>query len=194
MGVYKLSAAGGLATPRTNYSSFLAGNPAVVFSSYESIASTTVGSGGASNVEFTSIPADYTHLQIRAITGNVTSGNASSGVYYTANSDTTNSNYKSHALYGDGGSVVASAGNRLLGLIGATSGYNAYVIDILDYKNTNKYKTIRSLSGFDQNGYGFVWFASSVWMNTNAITSLKFDSDGGNFLQYTQFSLYGVKS
>jgi hypothetical protein len=29
MGVYKLSTAGGLATPRTNYSSFLAGNPAV---------------------------------------------------------------------------------------------------------------------------------------------------------------------
>jgi hypothetical protein len=163
-------------------------------SSYESIATVTVGSGGQASIEFTSIPADYTHLQIRGITGNVTSGNASSGVYYAANSDTTNGNYKSHALYGDGGSVTASAGNRLLGLIGATSGYNAYVIDILDYKNTNKYKTVRSLSGFDQNGYGFVWFGSSVWMNTNAITSLTFNSDGGNFLQYSQLALYGVKS
>ena len=35
--------------------------------SYESIATVTVGSGGAANVEFTSIPADYTHLQIRGI-------------------------------------------------------------------------------------------------------------------------------
>ncbi len=30
MGVYKLSSAGGITTPRTNYSSFLAGNPAFV--------------------------------------------------------------------------------------------------------------------------------------------------------------------
>ena len=36
MGVYKLSTAGGLATPRTNYSSFLAGNPAVQFTAYDS--------------------------------------------------------------------------------------------------------------------------------------------------------------
>jgi len=30
MGVYKLSSAGGITTPRTNYSSFLAGNPAFI--------------------------------------------------------------------------------------------------------------------------------------------------------------------
>jgi hypothetical protein len=169
------------------------GGVAGAATSYESIATVTVGSGGAANITFNSIPSDYTHLQVRGITGNVTSGNASSGVYYAANSDTTNGNYKSHALYGDGSSVTASSSNRLLGLIGSTNGYNAYVIDILDYKNTNKYKTVRSLGGFDQNGYGFIWYASSVWMNTNAITSLTFNSDGGNFLQYSQFALYGIK-
>ncbi len=78
--------------------------------------------------------------------------------------------------------------------MGATNGYSTYVIDILDYKNTNKYKTVRSLNGFDQNGYAFTWFASSVWLNTNAITSLTFNSDGGNFLQYSQLALYGIKA
>lgn len=166
------------------------------FTNFESISTVTVGSGGASTIEFTSIPSTYTHLQIRGITGNVTSGNASSGVYYAANSDTTNSNYKSHALYGDGGggSALTLVTNRLLGLMGATTGYSTYVIDILDYANTSKYKTVRSLSGFDQNGYGFVWFGSSVWMNTNAITSLTFNSDGGNFLQYSRLALYGIKA
>jgi hypothetical protein len=163
------------------------------FSSFESISSVTVGSGGQASIEFTSIPSTYTHLQVRGITGNTNAGNASSGVYYACNSDTTNSNYKSHALYGDGSTLVASSSNRLLGLMGATSGYSTYVIDILDYANTNKYKTFRSLSGFDQNTYKFLWFASSVWMNTTPITSLTFNSDGGNFLQYSQFALYGIK-
>ena len=37
--------------------------------SYESIATVTVGSGGTSEINFTSIPATYTHLQLRIITG-----------------------------------------------------------------------------------------------------------------------------
>ena len=75
MGVYKLSAAGGITTPRTNYSSFLAGNAAFVPGAYESIASTTVGSGGVSTITFSSIPDTYKHLQIRytaRVTGSTT--------------------------------------------------------------------------------------------------------------------------
>ena len=34
---------------------------------FESISTVSVGSGGAANVEFTSIPATYTHLQIRSL-------------------------------------------------------------------------------------------------------------------------------
>ena len=55
-----------LKTP-LKYSSFLAGNAAVIGTSYESIATTTVGSGGASSITFSSIPATYAHLQIRGI-------------------------------------------------------------------------------------------------------------------------------
>ena len=36
--------------------------------SYESIATVTVGAGGSSSISFTSIPSTYKHLQIRAIT------------------------------------------------------------------------------------------------------------------------------
>ena len=36
-----------------------------VTNSYESIATVTVGSGGSSSLTFSSIPATYTHLQIR---------------------------------------------------------------------------------------------------------------------------------
>jgi hypothetical protein len=43
--VYKLSASS--VTGRTNYGSMLAGNPAFVDTDFESIATVTVGSGGA---------------------------------------------------------------------------------------------------------------------------------------------------
>ena len=36
-------------------------------SSYESIQTITVGSGGASTIVFSSIPSTYAHLQIRAL-------------------------------------------------------------------------------------------------------------------------------
>jgi hypothetical protein len=61
--VYKLSASS--VTGRTNYGSMLAGNPAFEFpTDFESIATVTVGGGGASSISFTSIPATYKHLQL----------------------------------------------------------------------------------------------------------------------------------
>jgi hypothetical protein len=39
----------------------------LVTTSYESIATVTVGGGGSATIDFTSIPATYTHLQIRGI-------------------------------------------------------------------------------------------------------------------------------
>ena len=164
-------------------------------SSYESIATVTVGGGGSASVTLSSIPSTYTHLQIRATTANTTAGNASGGVYVAFNSDTTNTNYRSHYVFADGSSITASqAQDRIIGLVGATTGYGTYVVDILDYANTNKYKTVRSINGFDQNTYGFTWLGSTLWVNTNTITSMTFTTNPADtFLQYTKFSLYGIK-
>ena len=195
MGVYKLSTAGGLATPRTNYSSFLAGNPAVQFTSYESIATVTVGSGGSASITFSSIPATYTHLQIRA-----TMLNASNlySIKLRFNGDTA-SNYSAHQLYATGSAAGAGAETSVdIGLIGigaiSTSLYtSAMITDILDYADTNKYKTVRSISGADGNGTGQTKFASVGWRSTSAVTSIFINADGSTFNQYTQFALYGIK-
>jgi predicted patatin/cPLA2 family phospholipase len=71
--------------------------------------------------------------------------------------------------------------------------FGAGVIDILDYANTNKYKTVRALSGHDNNGSGYVNFESGLWMSTSAITSIKLFTAGNVYAQYTQFALYGIK-
>jgi len=125
------------------------------------------------------------------------------------NSDT-GSNYATHWLYGDGSSASANAitSNTYLrpgdGQIGTSTGnsslvWGVAVIDFLDYKNINKYKTVRALQGVDINGTiasvgGRVGLGSGVWMSTNAITSIKlYPQAGTNWTQYSQFALYGIK-
>jgi hypothetical protein len=174
--------------------------------SYYSIQTATVDSGGATSVTFSSIPQTYTHLQVRAIGRDARSG--SGGGYdqpfITFNGDTGN-NYASHALEGGGSSASAYSGTSQANFWGAVNmPWNGYtsnvfgvgVMDILDYTNTNKYKTMRTLSGFDANGSGAVTVFSGLWQNTAAVTSITLSAQNvsWNFLQYTQFALYGIKA
>lgn len=199
--VYKLSASS--IKGRTNYGSMLAGNTAYVIpGDFESIATVSVGSGGAANVEFTSIPATFTHLQIRCIARYA--GTSYNNLLGAFNGDTTYTNYRWHYLTTDGSSVsagdVQSSGARLsMGLVAGTAQtagvFAAQVIDILDYKNTNKNTTIRVLNGMDNNGSGEIRLTSGLWMNTAAITSITLTAQGGNNLaEYSSFALYGIRS
>jgi hypothetical protein len=159
--------------------------------SYESIATVTVGSGGSSSISFTSIPSTYAHLQIR-----ITEAYSGSGFNpkITFNSDT-GSNYSWHYVLGNGSSASASgAANQAFMYLNsntALSTMTVHIVDILDYVNTNKYKTIRALDGYDANGSGFAVFWSGNWRNTAAITNITID--GGTFAQYSSFALYGIK-
>jgi len=170
---------------------------------YESIATVTVGSGGAANVEFTSIGTDWTHLQIRGIARNSNAASGTESFHVQFNGDTGN-NYAGHNLYGDGTSAAATASASrsnmyFFDMPRAGEGANifgALILDILDYKNTNKYKTVRGLSGMDTNNntYEYIALGSGLWQNTNAITSIKIQPSGSNFSQYSHFALYGIKS
>jgi len=167
----------------------------VASTSFESIATVTVGSGGSSSVTFSSIPSTYTHLQIRAIMKLSTADN----LILRMNSDT-GTNYSWHYLFGSGSSASAAAGTSDTSIIGTydpnvANTYAAVVFDILDYANTNKYKTTRLLTGIDTNGGGNVALYGGLWRNTSAITSLTFSSFGSyNFSQYSHFALYGIKA
>ena len=173
---------------------------------FESIATVTVGGGGAANVEFTSIPATYTHLQVRAFAQTNRGTYGRDLVKLTVNSDTGN-NYSWHELMGDGASTASSAVSSTniifkIAEIGTSTGgaFGAFICDVLDYANINKYKTFRSLFGGDHNGLiagfgGTVGLDSGLWQNTNAITSLKFlPNSGSAFNQYSHFALYGCKT
>jgi hypothetical protein len=168
-------------------------------SSYESIATVDVGSGGTASISFTSIPQTYTHLQIRG-TARGTSAVATSAARSRFNSDN-GANYVRHSLQGDGASASSAAATSVTAMsYGDAAGGNAsanvfgvFVADILDYTNTNKYKTIRALNGFDNNGNGIGGLKSGLWMNTSAVTDILILPDTGNWAQYSSFALYGIK-
>lgn len=170
------------------------------FSSFESIATVTVGSGGTENVEFTSIPQNYSHLQIRGIVRS--NRNTGDALNVRFNSDT-GSNYSYHHLYSNGSSAGSAIGSSVTAIeawantIDNSLTANAFTIgimDILDYTNTNKNTTVRSLQGGDTSGAGHVYFSSGLWMNTAAITTIRFyPAYGTGLMQYSQFALYGIK-
>lgn len=172
------------------------GNQFVLVNSYESIATVT-GTGSSGTLSFTSIPSGYTHLQIRGINGD-SSANFN---YIQFNSDTGN-NYTIHQLYGDGTNAAAyGAANSsyIFAGVGAyTSGSTPYVapiiIDILDYKDTNKYKTARILTGNEFNGVytSYLELNSGIWRNTNAISRIDIIM-GGNYSNLATFALYGIR-
>jgi hypothetical protein len=177
------------------YASQISGHLFAPSGAYDSIATTTVGSGGSASVTFSSIPATYTHLQVRAIGIGSTNGVT---FRIRMNSDT-GSNYATHYLLGDGATASAGAITSTTSLIWGTTPESttypgAAVCDILDYANANKYKTTRSLAGGDMNGSGgYAALYSGLWMNTAAVTSLTLFPGAGNFAQYSSFALYGIR-
>lgn len=174
---------------------------------YDSLATVTVPSGGAASITFAGIPSDYKHLQIRAICrGTYATGSDAILIQMRVNSDTA-ANYSLHLLQGSTGPANGTSAQGYANAdyirVGAlpkgnwTSGvFGPIVLDILDYANTNKYKTIRSLSGAEGNSasvYQYVEFDSASWRNTNAITSINIFAAADSIAEYSSFALYGVK-
>jgi hypothetical protein len=166
---------------------------------FESIATTTVGSGGQATITFSDIPATYKHLQIRAIS-RLTNAIGATDVFLRFNSDSA-ANYSYHSLYGNGASALSVGGGGEANMypfstVGTTAGAGTFAVgvaDILDYADTNKFKTLRALTGVDYNGAGQLILASGNWRSSSAITTITLTSSTNTFAQYSQFALYGVK-
>lgn len=167
-----------------------------VATDYESIA-TINGNGSTATITFSSIPSTYTHLQVRVM-ARVAAGGEDLSVRFNGD---TGANYSRHRITGSG-TAAASAGNAsvnqitTLGSAGMPSAANTYavsIIDVLNYTNTNIYKTARMLSGQDSNGTGGIEMTSGAWLNTAAVTSLTIFSNSSNYPTAASFALYGIK-
>jgi hypothetical protein len=159
------------------------------------IDSVTVGSP-TTGVTFSSIPSTYQHLQIRASHAGYLPSTSGADLLYVA-SINGNTLTTSHQLYGDGATAAASVNSANVNIAAVYTQptplyWTGSIIDILDYTNTNKNKTIRALAGYDRNGAGVVSLSSALYStNTNAVTSISFTGGGSYIAAGSKFSLYG---
>jgi hypothetical protein len=155
---------------------------------------TISGTGAAGSFNFTSIPQTYTHLQLRIYARSFTNSNT---LFQYFNNDAAATNYSQHYIMGDGGTVYSGAAinqpylqTDFITQSGDTANaHGVAIIDILDYRNTSKNKTIRGVGGWDLNGSGRNWMWSGVWRSTAAINAYQITP---GFSTASSADLYGI--
>jgi hypothetical protein len=188
---------------KTIYSSMLAGNPKYVPSAFNFIASTTV-STPVSSIVFSSIPSTYKHLQIRGICRNTANvGGDAPGMRFNSDSasnyshHTVNSNGTSISLFNSGSDTIAMFGYNTADASYSSNIFTSTVIEILDYANTNKYKTLFTRYGSDNNGTPRnTGLTTANWRSTSAITSISlapYPNSTNTWVSGTTFALYGME-
>lgn len=175
---------------------------------FDAISTVVVPSGNLSSVTFAGIPqTGYSHLQLRLFTQTNRTIYGRSGFNITFNSDTGN-NYSYHYIlaFEEGSSATASnsVSQPQIRLDGAgtsvSDSWGILVIDIFDYSNATKNKTIKALTGLSLNALtsgagGEAGIQSGAWYNTSPINSIGIAPGSGesSILQYSHLALYGVK-
>jgi len=158
---------------------------------YEPIATTTLANSTTAEVTFSSIPATYTDL-VLVIAGKQ---QVATTVKLVFNGDT-GTNYSYTRMNGNGSSTASerySNQNNLPIAYGGTERYSI-VTPIMNYSNTNAYKTLLSRSN---PATTFTMAYVGLWRSTSAINSIKITTDN---LSQTYFSsgsmltLYGISA
>lgn len=165
---------------------------------YTLIASSSVGSGGAASIDFTSIPSPYTDLCLK-VSGRTSATNASYKVYdiyISINGSTTTFTQK--GLEGDGSGAFSYSAARQVGWIpdaGATaSTFGNLEIYIPNYAGSNN-KSFSSDAVTENNGTSaYAALTAGLWSTTSAINQVTVTPASGNFVQYSTAYLYGIKS
>jgi hypothetical protein len=165
--------------------------------SYESIAS-VLTSSSTSEINFSSIPSTYAHLQIRMYTIADTAQN----VHMQFNGDTTSAYYW-HEIFGDTSTALSGWSSGAVNHIKtgythdtASNRSGQSIVTILDYASTSKKKTANALTGSNSNSSpssGYVLNRSGHWTSTAAISSLRLVMSSGNLRAGSRISLYGIK-
>lgn len=166
---------------------------------HQKIASVTVGSGGASNIEFTSIASTYTDLCLLLSLRQSASGG--SNVSMTFNNSTTG--YTNRNLIVANTSAVSES--SILGTSAIKIGFitssdytaNTFgntLVYIPNYAGSNN-KSVSTDEAMENNASTvYFGFFAGLWSNTSAITSIKLTPETGNFVQYSTATLYGIKN
>ena len=163
-------------------------------STYEPIATTTLGSA-ASSITFSSIPSTYTDLRLVLVITGMSTANRT-GIQF--NGDTT-SLYSTTRLQGDGATASSTANNtnpniRITDVNQASTSLQFITLDLFSYAGST-YKTALAELSNDANGSGYVYRSVGLYRSTSAITSLNIMLlSAGTMSIGTTATLYGIKA
>ena len=164
---------------------------------------TTYLEADAATVTFSGIPATYEHLQIHASARSNKTSSFLDTIYVQFNGDTA-SNYSQHNMNANGtslytgmdaGASTVNPGYAAVDGAQSAAEYSVFVIDILDYANTNKNTSVQGVNVLGLT-YTSVYLRpfSASWRNTAAVTSILFDLSSGSWKRGSEFTLYGLNS
>ena len=163
---------------------------------FELIASSTVGSGGAASIVFSSIPSTYTDLVLKlSIRSEGTSTNA---VLLQLNGSSANGSIK--AIEGNGSAAsswtdTSSYAGNIPPSTYTASTFSNNEVYIPNYAgSTNKSSSVDSVTENNATA-ALADLQANLWSNTAAVTSITLNRNGtNNFAQYSTAYLYGVKN
>jgi hypothetical protein len=167
--------------------------------SWTAIASATVGSGGAANIDFTSIPSTYTDLCLKFSTRVDNAVNIVDDVILLLNNVQTTFSMK--RLFADGTNVASDSGGGNFNYIAQVPNASATAstfgnseIYIPNYASSLN-KSIYANSVSENNATAaYAFFGALLWSNSAAINRITIDGFGSNFVQYSTATLYGIKN
>jgi hypothetical protein len=156
----------------------------------------TVGAAGASSVSFNNIPqTGYTDLKVVGSARSTTSSQVAEALLVTFN---TGGTYSSKYLQGVGSGTPASGSfAQFAGQIadpGATTNtFSNFEIYIPNYTSSNQKSYLVDTVSENNATTGYTTLIAGLWSGTAAITTLSLSRNtGGNFAQYSTFSLYAL--
>ena len=170
---------------------------------YVAIQTITVGSGGSSNIEFTSIPQTYTDLNL-LVSGRTTANGDNYGeTDLSFNGAPGGTSFSWRQLLGSGASASSQNGGSDSAIYiqwptgsGATaSAFGSSSIYIPRYTGSD-YKSV-SIDSVTANNLSqsLQIMTAGLWSNTAAITSIRLTIVYGTaFAEYSTATLYGIKS
>jgi hypothetical protein len=163
---------------------------------YTLISSVTVGAGGASSIDFTSIPSTYTDLVLK-ISARTTRANEGDAISVSINGVATNQS--SRSIEGSGSATGSSTFTSFRTQAdGANATANTFGNSEFYFPNyagsTNK---SASADGVSENNAtaAYAWLTANLWSSTAAINQITItDLNSATFVQYTTAYLYGVNN
>jgi hypothetical protein len=162
---------------------------------YEAIATVTVGSGGAADIDFQNIPQTYTDLSL-FVSGREET--ATDWVFKIKFNNVT-TNLSSRRLSGNGATAASdSSATEIVpymnGSDGTASTFGNAVIYIPNYTSSNN-KSVSIDSVSENNGTtAYMQLNAGLWSSSSAIDRITLYTASGDFAQYSTATLYGIKN